>query len=417
VPADAFALGFARPARAAAPAHTMVRPVMRSPVIVRPVFRPATLVSRAGYVPTSHAGMVARRFPFATSTHLPTTPVFRSALHSAAPTTSNVMGAKTAFAPNPVSNDITTLNNRAQSDLKQAHRDAILATADRRRAADDLQKANAAARQAATLRHNGNALIAAGQKIGSPALIGAGRAELAKAAGLRVSAESLRKQATQLQSQAGSLQRQASNLTRSAHAEIDAANRLANGTNGGQGNGNVGGQGNGTNGGGQGNGTGGGSTIGGGAQTAGGGGVGTQNPGTAVLMPATSPAAVTQAPSTLQPTTGTNGAPSQPQGQLPAIALGWNADGRWVVRTAAKLQDAANDAVQTCNAQYGGCMVSDAAVPEASYGCLVVASAADNASRLFAATGSTPDAARAIVVQQLGNAGLTGTLQYSGCNA
>jgi hypothetical protein len=87
------------------------------------------------------------------------------------------------------------------------------------------------------------------------------------------------------------------------------------------------------------------------------------------------------------------------------------------VRTGVQLQDAATDALQACNAQFGGCAVSEAAVAPTTFGCLVIANAAENGVRLFAAAGGTVDAAQTAALQQAANAGATGQVQYAGCNS
>jgi hypothetical protein len=99
-----------------------------------------------------------------------------------------------------------------------------------------------------------------------------------------------------------------------------------------------------------------------------------------------------------------------------AIALGWNNGGAWVVRTSPTLAGASLDALQTCNNQFGGCMLSDAVVPPTAFGCLVVAHS-DDTNRLFAAVGSTLDLARASADAQVTNAGLHGQIVYTGCNS
>ena len=45
-----------------------------------------------------------------------------------------------------------------------------------------------------------------------------------------------------------------------------------------------------------------------------------------------------------------------------ALALGWNTNGAWVVRTFPTLAGASIDALRTCNDQFGGCVLSDAVV-------------------------------------------------------
>jgi hypothetical protein len=62
-------------------------------------------------------------------------------------------------------------------------------------------------------------------------------------------------------------------------------------------------------------------------------------------------------------------------------------------------------------------MLSDAVVDPTAFGCLVLAQAADDASRLFAATGGTPELARASVDTQVTNAGIRGQVVYMGCNS
>jgi hypothetical protein len=77
-----------------------------------------------------------------------------------------------------------------------------------------------------------------------------------------------------------------------------------------------------------------------------------------------------------------------------ALALGWNTNGAWVVRTFPTLAGATIDALRTCNDQFGGRVLSDAVVDPTGFGCLVVAQATDDTSRLFAAAGGTPELAR-----------------------
>jgi hypothetical protein len=110
-------------------------------------------------------------------------------------------------------------------------------------------------------------------------------------------------------------------------------------------------------------------------------------------------------------------APSErPPAGFKAIALGWNGDGRWSARKSASLDVASVNAVTQCNSQYGNCTLSDAAVSTSAFGCLAVASAKEDSTRLFAATGGSLDAARAAVSEQAGNAGLSDQLQYAECN-
>jgi hypothetical protein len=100
---------------------------------------------------------------------------------------------------------------------------------------------------------------------------------------------------------------------------------------------------------------------------------------------------------------------------LRALALGWNSNGAWVVRTFPTLAGASIDALRTCNDQFGGCMLSDAVVDPTAFGCLVVAQATDDASRLFAATGGTPELARASVDTQVTNGPREQPRSYHGC--
>jgi hypothetical protein len=98
-----------------------------------------------------------------------------------------------------------------------------------------------------------------------------------------------------------------------------------------------------------------------------------------------------------------------------ALALGWNNSGAWVVRTSPSLEGASADALQICNSQFGGCTLSDARVAPTAFGCLVVAQS-DDADRVFAATGNSPDAARSAVNAQVASAGLHGHIAYAACN-
>jgi hypothetical protein len=98
-----------------------------------------------------------------------------------------------------------------------------------------------------------------------------------------------------------------------------------------------------------------------------------------------------------------------------ALALGWNNSGAWVVRTSPSLEGASADALQICNSQFGGCTLSDAWVAPTDFGCLVVAQS-DDADRVFAATGNSPDAARSAVNAQVAGTGLHGHIAYAACN-
>jgi hypothetical protein len=100
-----------------------------------------------------------------------------------------------------------------------------------------------------------------------------------------------------------------------------------------------------------------------------------------------------------------------------ALALGWNSNRAWVVRTFPTLAGAGIDALRACNDQFGGCVLSDAVVAPTAFGCLVVAQDTDDASRLFAAAGGTPEPARASVDTQVTNAGMRGQIVYTGCNS
>jgi hypothetical protein len=99
-----------------------------------------------------------------------------------------------------------------------------------------------------------------------------------------------------------------------------------------------------------------------------------------------------------------------------AIALGWNNNGAWVVRTSPTLASAGADAVQTCNSQFGACTLSEAQVAPTSFGCLVVVES-DDASRVFAAAGNSSETALTAAAAQITNAGLHGQIVYTGCNS
>jgi hypothetical protein len=99
-----------------------------------------------------------------------------------------------------------------------------------------------------------------------------------------------------------------------------------------------------------------------------------------------------------------------------AMALGWNDSGGWSVRTAPVFTSASSDAVTTCSTQFGDCRLSDVVVMPDRFGCMAVARANDDASRLFATIGGSLDAARAAVFQQMSDAALAGKIEYAGCN-
>jgi hypothetical protein len=97
------------------------------------------------------------------------------------------------------------------------------------------------------------------------------------------------------------------------------------------------------------------------------------------------------------------------------MALVWNNNGAWVVRSSPTFAGAGADALQTCNSQFGGCVLSDVMVPPTTSGCMIVAQTGD--SRVFAASGPSLDTARAAVDTQVTNAGLAGQIVYTGCNS
>jgi len=98
-----------------------------------------------------------------------------------------------------------------------------------------------------------------------------------------------------------------------------------------------------------------------------------------------------------------------------AMAVSWNSTGAWVVRTSPTLEGASADALQICNSQFGGCTLSEATVGSTAFGCLAVAQS-DNADRVFAATGNSPEAARVAVSDQVASAGVHGHFAYAACN-
>ena len=100
-----------------------------------------------------------------------------------------------------------------------------------------------------------------------------------------------------------------------------------------------------------------------------------------------------------------------------ALALGWNTGGGWVVRASPTIAAASLDALQTCNGQFGGCVLSDYVVSPTAFGCLVLAQSADDPSHLFAAVGNTLDQARMSVDTQVTSAGTRGSFIYTGCNS
>jgi hypothetical protein len=106
---------------------------------------------------------------------------------------------------------------------------------------------------------------------------------------------------------------------------------------------------------------------------------------------------------------------SAPPRTLLAMALSWNPMGGWVVQRDSSADVAGNRAVAECNRQFGNCALGATVAPTAP-GCLAIAHADQDASRLFAGTGDTADASRDSLVQQLRNEGLTGELVFSDCN-
>jgi hypothetical protein len=96
------------------------------------------------------------------------------------------------------------------------------------------------------------------------------------------------------------------------------------------------------------------------------------------------------------------------------LALGWNSNG--VVRTFPTLAGASVDALRTCNDQFSGRVLCNAIVALAAIGCLVVAQG-DDASRLFAVVGGTPELACASVDTQVTNAGMRSQIVYMGYNS
>ena len=392
VPVEALAVGHfaargsSRPVFHAAPA---VRHQIATPHVFRPKSMHAHLQPNLQHVPSGPSHQLpfgsglsghpvqARKARLASLQTMggPTRPAVN-------PNASHLLGLKTGpgmfsafnnkLTPNPTANDVTTLTNTGQADLAKAGRDNAQAAADRASAANLRQQAQAAAK-----------------------------------AGKFFVAAKLDQEAAKLEKTANGLQSEATKLTKAGNAEIDAANRLAAAQ--GNGNGQSGGQGAGSGqGSGQGTGSGNGSAVDGGSNSQ----IASGSQSLSTLQPSTA----SQQTSTQQQPTTTN-SEGQQQTALPAIALGWNTQGQWVVRTGAQLEDAANDAVQSCNEQYGRCALAKAAVLPNVYGCMVVASAAENPSRLFASTSGTLNAARDALIQQLSNAGVTGELQYSGCNA
>jgi hypothetical protein len=107
-------------------------------------------------------------------------------------------------------------------------------------------------------------------------------------------------------------------------------------------------------------------------------------------------------------------APTPPRA-LSAMALSWNPTGAWVVQRDPSADVAGNRAVAECNRQFGNCALGTTVAPTAP-GCLAVAHADQDASRLFAGIGDTAETSRDSLVQQLRNESLTGELVFSDCN-
>jgi hypothetical protein len=136
--------------------------------------------------------------------------------------------------------------------------------------------------------------------------------------------------------------------------------------------------------------------------------------------PASAPAAVQTAPSAPRRvasavTTPPVAAPTPGvTGSFKALSLVWNRNGGWVVRAADALDAANEDAMTTCNGQFGGCKQA-MTVESSAFGCLAVMSYGEH--HLVAATGHTLEAVTASVQHQLELRGQKeGELVYSGCN-
>jgi hypothetical protein len=363
--------------------------------------------------------------------------------HGAATNTPTLNGHQAnKIVPSPTSNAgmITVLTNKATADAAaakaataEAKQDKATAASDARGAAIFQRGADASAKKAAAEAQTNPAQAAKDTKAAAE------QSDTAKI--LQVKADVARLEATAAQDKAKV-------LTNNAKAEAAAANKLANGTVGngqtggqtnGQGTAQTGGQTNGqgtaqtggqTNGqgtaqtGGQTNGQGQGNTFPGngfpghhhhgGGFPGNGGGFAPSNSGItsgATLAPSQSGGSNYGTPPVLQ----NNPAPQTTA--LKALALVWNPDGRWVVRAAAQLNAASDDALQACNSQFGSCMASGATVDTAAFGCLGVASNGTDDRQLFAAMGASLDEVRTSLMQQMSTAGVTGQVKYSACNA
>jgi hypothetical protein len=110
-------------------------------------------------------------------------------------------------------------------------------------------------------------------------------------------------------------------------------------------------------------------------------------------------------------------APESAAPPLLAMAMSWNASGGWAVQKDDSFDIAASVALARCNSQFGSCTLSDATIATSAPGCLAIARAKDDSTKLFAGLGGTPDAARAEVVQQLSERGLTAQIEYLDCNS
>ena len=343
------------------------------------------------------------------------------------------------IVPSPTSNAgmITVLTNQATADAKaakaataEAKQDRATAASDARGAAIFQRGADASARKAAAEAQSNPALAAKDAK--------AAAEQRADATILRVKGDVARLEATAAQDKAKV-------LTNNAKAETAAANKLANGTIGNgttatqQGNGQGGAQTNGQGGAqtngqsgaqtngqgtGQGNafpGNGGGFPVSGAVFAGNGGGVAPSNAGITnapVASNGFASSASTQSGGTAfsnPPVLQNNPAPRNTT--LKALALVWNPDGRWVVRSATQLDAANDDALKACNSQFGNCTASGATVDTAAFGCLGVASNGTDEHQLFAAMGASLDEVRASLTQQMTTSGVTGQIKYSACNA
>jgi dienelactone hydrolase len=100
-----------------------------------------------------------------------------------------------------------------------------------------------------------------------------------------------------------------------------------------------------------------------------------------------------------------------------AVALAWNGNGAWVVRTVPSLEAARTEALALCNRDYGNCTLATLTIKPDSILCLAIARSNESRNKLYAATRNSLTDARAAALEQFRSTGSSGAIEYAACNA